>query len=211
MVSLSIKTRILLLSVAVGIISCFSGMNAYAQDYNVSGKEYSFSDKSKYEIGSEIKSANIAGNTDFGGFNLSGNIEKQSGSDGYDVYYIKEGYANFKYTLTNVLDTDNVDEWHIKKDSIKTINSIEVDKSVGNGIIVLQTSRNGINWLTEGVWSDLKNEKNPFNPSFYTTNDLQQINGCYFRILIAYEKTKRIEKKILNDGYENSRVLELFI
>ncbi len=63
-----------------------------------------------------------------------------------------------------------------------------MDEKIGTGALIVQISFDGEKWVTEGVLSDIFSPENVIDKDFYQTTDIQLVNGCYYRIIVAYEE-----------------------
>lgn len=50
-------------------------------------------------------------------------------------------------TVIGASDTD----WHLIEDSASEVNGEKIDQKIRNGVVILQTSIDGTNWITELV------------------------------------------------------------
>lgn len=66
-------------------------------------------------------------------------------------------------------------------------------EKVQNGTILLQTSMDKINWNTAVCLTNAFSANPTRSDSFYTAKDIELINGCYYKVIIAYETRIRTE------------------
>lgn len=78
---------------------------------------------------------------------------------------------------------------------------------------MLQTSLDGTNWVTDKYLSNIAADAN-YVPDFYITKDIQQVNGCYYRILVVYELEKQVEDGnvwfVSYDKFEYKKCAEVY-
>lgn len=190
-------------------------VNAQNGDLNVVGKVYTFEDDG-YEISnSEESTLTNEDVSTYGEFAISGSIADVTEKDGISIFEVSEGNVSFAYTYGDSLLKTKETEWHLASDNSKSINSIQLDDEVGKGTIILQTSKDRKNWINEVIMTNIFEEKPIETTSFYTSNDIQLVNGCYYRVIIAYKTgIKKGEEKILGifpkDKYEQINYAEVY-
>ncbi len=128
------------------------------------------------------KTADVNG---FTAFNAVGNVDEATGEDNSEIAFV------YQYD-DSLLNADETKEWKLYSDSSKKIGDIDLGEKVENGAIVFQSSFDGKNWNTDqfytNVFEDLsENSSDPF----YTTTVNQLVNGCYYRVTVAYETRKK--------------------
>lgn len=88
---------------------------------------------------------------------------------------------------------------------------ISLGEKIKNGAVILQTSKDGKVWVTTETLTNAFADGNKFT---YTTTDVQLVNGCYYRVIIAYELSRKVDpSKILFvsvDNYETKRYVEVY-
>ena len=191
--------------------------NVEAQDgdFNVVGKVYTFKDD-EYKItkNKEYTSTNEDVNT-YGKFAISGSIADVTEKDGISIFEVSKGNVSLSYTYGDSLLKAKETKWHLSSDDNEMVDSIEIDDEVGKGTIILQTSKDGKNWVDEVIKTNIFEEKPIETESFYTSNDIQLANGCYYRVIVAYEtEIKRGEEKFLGifsrDKYDYKNYAEVY-
>ena len=130
-------------------------------------------------------------------------------------YVLGSGSAVFSYSY----DADSLEgteeEWHLVKDGTKTIGNMKLDDDVGKGAMILQTSLDGENWTEEWARTDIFADSPSSLENLYTTKYVQQQNGCYFKLIIAYEMERttgshKVAKVISVDDKEYKRYTEVY-
>ena len=193
-----IRKRISICLAAVLIIQAFFMEYSGLFTLNVSagiasatpqGVYYSFEKDSEYEI-STSGGSKVASNGTLGSIELVGDFKDITSGSGKPSYDVKEGFISVKYNFDkSVLNRANTD-WHLIDDTKKKVDNITLADKIKKGVIIVQSSMNGTKWVTDTVMCNAFTENTDFNKPIYETKDLQQINGCYFRVIIAYEMEK---------------------
>ncbi len=203
-------------SLSVSLVTLLSAVPVYAESGNtaVTGKLYEFGEKSKYEISSaETFSATTSANT-YGEFLIDGNVVSSSTKDGVPSYEIEDNALSFIYQYDDTLLNAGVDEWHLYSDDTKEINGKDIEDKVQKGAIWVQTSIDHINW-TDAVCITNAFATTPTNSdAFYTARDIELINGCYYKVVIAYETRIRTENSnflfIDTDKFDYKKYAEVY-
>lgn len=204
-----------LITIVIMTMLQLSMMAQAAEDNNaVEGKYYEFDEKSNYEITLEDHLDNgVSGENNFGLFELAGDFKHEGTKTGYDIYSVNSGVLELVYTFDksklNVPET----EWYLIEDKTKKIDAIELDDKINMGAIVLQSSMDSVTWTNDFTRTNVFTEESPINVFEYTTNDIQQLNGCYFRLIIAYEMETITEKNdswIKKDTKSSKKIAEVY-
>ena len=199
------------------IIMCcsFSGVIAYAQNgsYEPAGKFYEFDKGSHYEIdsGTPLPTKTVP----LGTFSVNGNAKSISVKNGVESYEIKDGSMKFTYKPGSLYTGDTATDWHIIDDKSKVINGYTLSENILKASIIVQSSLTGedSDWITDVEKTNVVGN-NEFDPNIYFSREIQQINGCYYRVIVAYELRKQIEDtKVLFasfDTYEYKKCAEVY-
>ncbi len=147
----------------------------------------------------------------FGHFSISGDLIDVSGdASTFEVGEYSSQIVTFSYDIGDSVFPNSKDEWNIISDNSKVIDDINTSKKIKHGAIVVQTSLDGNNWVTNYEYTDALVSGNNF-VDFYSTNDIQLLNGCYYRVVVAYEMGQRVEDRaVLSDIYEYKRIAEVY-
>ncbi len=168
---------------AVFMILPFSA-EAADKKINIDGKIYEFDEKSEYEISS---SEPINGSS-FGKFSISGSISGSSEINGVPAFEAADGSAvSFAYEYDDGLLNAADDKWHLTEDSCKFVNGIAMEEKIKNGAVILQTSLDQKSWTTVYKQTNAFEDTPVQTEAFYETNEIQLINGCYYRFIAAYK------------------------
>lgn len=186
--------------------------NAADKIISVGGRVYEFDKKSGYEISS--CEPVLLGRT-IGNFSVSGNIVKNTEKNNIPTFEITDGETlRFLYTYDDtMLNAAGTDE-HLTSDSKKSVDNIELGEKIQKGAVVLQTSLDGQKWIIKQKHTNVFENTPVQTEPFYETMEVQLINGCYYRFIVAYETEKEIESsKILwvdKKNYEYKKYAEVY-
>lgn len=196
-----------------------SSIHFYAAEsskHPVAGVKYVFSEKSKYDFTSPDSMEATTKENTYGLFKLSGEISSVSTKDGLPSYAVSEGNLQFIYSYDDTMLNATDAQEHLVDDKSKVINDITLDNDILNGALVLQTSKDGKIWYTvpnETETNIFATDKVRTEP-FYTTTDTQLMNGCYYKIVIAYKTEKTVgTNKVLfvkTDNKEYHKYAEVY-
>jgi hypothetical protein len=162
----------------------------YAADTNtnVTGEYYEFEEKSNYEFSSiDSLTDAVTGENTFGVFSIAGNFEETGEKNGNHAYSVKDGNIDISYTFNQSFLNAEETEWHLIEDKSDKVDDIMLDEDIMQGALIIQSSLDGETWIDDKIQTDIFNEDTGFDEMFYTTKDIQQQNGCYFRVIFVYE------------------------
>lgn len=207
--------RILSAAVCAVAASCFMLAVASAEGgkADINGRIYELEESKEYSE-SDNTFANSSSDNAFGKFTVQGNITEQGVKNGAPSFLVKDSSVSFSYTYSDSLFNASEEEWHLADDGRTVINGVNLDAKAGMGAVVLQVSIDGEKWFTEqkrtNVFKDVPVENQPF----YSPNEIQLLNGCYYRAIIAYETVRKTDPtKVLFvdvDNYEYKRHMEVY-
>lgn len=213
-------TTSIVLLMAISVLECVLSyypimVYAVSSGVNVSGKVYEFDEKSHYEFSSfdEYTSTSDGGKT-YGRLTINGNITDIAEINGIASYCIEGENVTISYVYEDSLLLADEDAWHLTDDKSKIVNDIELDEKIMKGVLILQTSKDGRVWVDDfcktNIFEDVPTQAEPF----YNVNDVQLINGCYYRVIVAYQtRIKSESTKILFvdlDKYEYKKQAEVY-
>ena len=155
----------------------------------LNGNLYEFDKKSEYQIESSIP-VKITDTTDtLGSISINGEIAREYTKDEFPAYEIADDSVfSLSYKYDNSLMNADAEEWHLTDDNKKTVNGIELEDKIGKGAVILQTSLDGKKWVTGNMVTNLSGDVT-FDEN-NGINDIQLINGCYYRVIVAFETEK---------------------
>lgn len=190
-----ISVLIVLLIASMMIWSLFpSTAQAESSRIEVVGKAYSFDKDNKYLISKAEAFALTDGTAlTYGNFYIKTDVIEQTEKNGVASFLVKDDSLDFYYTYgdskLNAPDT----EWHLTSDNCSEIDGVKQPCKVQKGLIVLQTSIDKKNWITAKYIENAFDSTPIQNDAIYSATDVQLINGCYYRVIVAYELAKKVE------------------
>ncbi len=167
---------------------------------NVSGDYYEFDKNSKYEISDPPANSKTSTDLMYGLFSIKGEMKAIADVNGFSAYEVQDANVQIAYQLNSGYVNASDDAWHLIDDKSKTVDGMKLDSDILSGAVILQTSLTGDSWITDVVYTDVRGEESKYITNFYTSRDIQQVNGCYYRIIVVYElnKENKVDKSITN-------------
>lgn len=159
----------------------------------VVGKLYEFEEKSEYEISSAQSSSTTTSSNTYGEFLLNGNIKNSISKNGVPSYEVEDGKLSLVYKYDDTLLNADMDSWHLFSDDVNKIDGQVLANSVQKGTILLQTSMDRLNWTDAVCMTNVFSSTPICSDSFYESKDIELINGCYYKVIVAYETRIRTE------------------
>ncbi len=180
----------------------------YAKESKISidGSLYFFGEDPEYNIDTSNPKSTIKNQTKFGSFSVTGNLKPIESKNNVPSYEVTSGNVQLSYELGSVYDTADEFSWHYAYAPTKKVNGESLGKDIDSGAVVLQTSFDGKNWVTDLAFTDVTYEDSEYVSDFYKTSNIQQVNGCYYRVIVAYmvEKVTKKNKLWFDDSvWEN--------
>ena len=160
--------------------------------YVLSGDEYEFTNGEKYtfdQIEPRGKTSSFVSNS-FGQLEIYGDFKNMGEKSGIKALDVKNGNLELKYTfdLQKLILKSNA--WNLYEDSAEEVNGIDMDVDVDYGAIIVQTSFDGQKWSTDKFLTNIFIANSVLVNEFYETSNIQLINGCYYRVIVAYQERK---------------------
>lgn len=181
----------MLLSIGVLIVGPTIDVQAKDQTVQVSGTKYTFGEKDSYDLENSSGSTAISSGTEYGTFSISGDIKEVADFNGFKAYDVNSGNIAFSYITKSTLKDASEDAWHLIDDKTKKVAGLELESNILSGTVILQSSFDGQKWVTDEYWTNLHGDKSEFVSDFFVTNDIQLMNGCYYRVIVAYKETRK--------------------
>lgn len=176
--------------------SFISPLNTSAKEQSISlnGMVYEFEEKSKYEVDESSPTFKSEKTKTLGNLSITGDISNEFVKDNLTAFEISDGTVfsvQYKYdnTLKNAAKTD----WHLVEDNDEVVNKVDLGDDVDYGAVILQTSFDGKKWFKAKTYRNISGDI-AFNED-NGINDIQLVNGCYYRIIVAYKTAKDESKK----------------
>lgn len=208
------KTLTLFLAMALLLAALPFAALATAAKTEIPGKVFEFGKDNAYEFSNSESFSETTTDNTYGTFSISGNIENVDNRDGVTSYEIADGNVSFFYNHSDSKLNADVDSWHLIDDKSKKINDIKLDSNIMKGAIVVQTSKNRTNWVTATTITNAFSDTPVRTDAIYTSKDVQLINGCFYRIIIAYELRIRTEDSniwfVNTDKYDYKKYAEVY-
>ena len=157
------------------------------------GKVYEFDKNDDYDISESDKSSSTDKVETYGEFSLLGNIGNISEKNGVPAYEVTSGNLDLYYTYSDALLKAKEKKWHLVADKGKKLDGNKLDKKILKGAIIIQTSKDRKNWTDIKCLTNAFDDEPVRTETLYKTTDVQILNGCYYRIIVAY-KTEKLEK-----------------
>ena len=189
-----IKVASLCLIIAV-LLSGFSiGAIAAEDKTEVPGKVYTFGKDSHYPFSDSDTFSDSSPENTYGTFSICGKISSMASREGVPAYEVAEGNLALFYNYEDALLNAGEDSWHLIDDKSKKVDALTLDAHVMKGAIILQTSKDRKTWIDTEVMTNAFSNMPVRTSSIYSTTDVQLINGCFYRLIVAYELCIRTEE-----------------
>ena len=163
---------------------------------NINGKQYELEAKSKYAYLDGIIPTSIGSTgSQFGRFTIDGDLEEKTAVNGFPAFEVKNGLVTFSYFPSGTVIGAPETDWHLVEDKDSEVNGEKLDKKILKGVVILQSSIDGQNWITDLIDNNIAGEGTNFTADFFETSKIQLINGCFYRVIIAYEVERKLDDK----------------
>lgn len=160
----------------------------------VAGKVYEFEKDAHYEFSTATNGVSTSSMSTYGSFSINANVLETATKNSVPAYKIDDGKMSIMYSYTDKVLNASEDDWHLIDDKSKKLDGITLDSNILKGAILIQTSKDRTNWVTVGTGCNVFAD-NPVNTaSVYDAQDIQLINGCFYRVIVAYELSRRTEQ-----------------
>ena len=181
----------------------------------ITGKYYEFYGDSHYKISSEsAEFIETTGENALGIFSVSGNYTDDGGIDGFPAFTVNNGSLTLSYVFDRSSFVTDETEWHLTEDKSKNVDGVKLDKNILLGALILQTSLDGETWTTDVTKTNVFAENADSLEAFYTTKDIQQENGCYYRVIVAYKEGIQVDPTeiwfVSVDNYDYLKYAEVY-
>ena len=193
------------------------GETVHAQNgiVNIEGKQYELEPKSKYTYADEIAPTIIpATGSQFGQFSIAGNLKPVNSIDGFTAYEVSDGMATFFYDAKGSVIGAAETDWHLIEDKSKEVNGEKLGSDILCGAIILQSSKNGQDWITDLVRTNIAGNETDYQKKLDDTQDIELIYGCYYRVIVAYEVERKLDDKqvlfLSFDSNEKKKYVEVY-
>lgn len=181
---------------------------------SVSGTVYEFEENSSYDLSASKNKYDVSSTNTYGSFSITANIEKKSSQNGVPSYVVDSGNIEIQYSYTDAILNAPKDEWHLVQDKTNKLNNVALNEKILNGVFLVQTSKDRTNWITVSESENVFTSTSSTTATLYTTQDIEVINGCYYRVIVAYklEKLKKEDSFLWWDtsDYEYKKISEVY-
>ena len=216
--------KIKLASVAAAVLTIsfllstagLSSLTVYAQEtsIDIAGKVFTFGEKDHYDYAASESFEDTSNSTTNGNFTISGDFRPDGNKDGMPSFSVAGDKVDLTYAYGDTLLNAGEESWHLVEDKTKTVAGITLDANIKKGALILQTSKDGQHWLNDvkqtNIFADTPNQ----DQSFYSANSVQLANGCYYRLIVAYETGRKVGQNqvlfIKTDELEYKKTAEMY-
>ncbi len=163
---------------------------AYDEEECVSGKVYTFEHEDMYRISNASVYSDSAYSDTYGTFSIAGtssHLTSDKRKNGVPSYSVSEGHVVIRYSYTDTLLNAPSNEWHLVDDNISMIDTYKTDNNIQKGALILQKSMDHLNWYDITVLTNAFEEIPVRDDILYETTDIEMINGCYYRLIVAFK------------------------
>lgn len=198
------------LILVVGNVAMFPiSVDAASSTIALDGTKYAIKKNSNYVLSDATTYTDVTKNNAYGELTITGDMSSIADVGGYHSYMVNDGVVTISYAIDETKLLAGDEEWHLCSDSTKKVDNTELDRKVAKGAVILQASIDGSNWITETYQTDIFSDST-LSVDFYSTADIQQLNGCYYRVIVAYELEKKTGDSWLfgKDEHEYGRYAE---
>jgi len=165
------------------------------KDTKIIGKKYSFEKNNDYLISkAESFDTTDSGVSTYGKFYIRGDAVLQANTGKTPSLHVNGDSFEFYYTYNDTLLNAAETEWHLVSDGCSKIDGEKLPCKIQKGLILLQTSKDQKTWITTEYIENAFSNTPIQNSAFYKATDIQLINGCYYRVIVAYELSRRVEE-----------------
>ncbi len=195
------------------LIATFAPATSAAGSIRVEGKVYTFDKSGNYDPKEATSVALTYGNT-LGTFILQGKAVENGRKDGTPSYLIGEDGLRLHYNYNDSLLNAPSDEWHLIEDKTKKLGEKSLNESILKGVLLLQTSKDRVNWVDVVCKTNVFANTPICAEALYEASDIQLLNGCYYRLTVAYSLEMELEEDsflfIPIKKYDYKKVCEIY-
>lgn len=214
-----VKTRAIVATlvclVAVAALIAGPARPASAQNaIEVMGVVYDLPDNNRFDYSSsEEQTIAVLGQNARSQLIIEGDVNEGKIENGIPGYAVVSGNVSLSCMLEpNRADTSSAG-WEPSDDTATTVSGVDVGGKINSGAIVLQSSIDRIFWTNELIETDVFSG-GAQTKQLYTTKDIQLQNGCYYRLIVAYELCRHVDDSqilmVTTHNYEFRNVAEVF-
>ena len=211
------RTKMVRISWIVGVLFLASlciglNANAEAETKAISGSRFEFDGKTDYPIS---ESNPVDSDDRYGSLTLSADIVSESiDQNGIQKIVVKNNQLQFYYNNTDLYAGAGENEWHLTNDKCSVVDGKKIGNSIGKGLLLLQTSKDRINWTNVYVETNAFSNKPVRTGLLYEATDIQLMNGCYYRLIVAHELSIKEGTSgwwiFKSDKYDYKRIADVY-
>ncbi len=207
------KSTIKLFSIVLSVVMVYSALNFFceneirAAEKDLDGQIIEFGEKEEFKsTGTSDSSVNSYYTV--GKLHISGDYSEISNKDKKYSFMVNSGNLKISFKLSDFIRNATDTQWHVVSDGSKKLDGFELEDKVDEGAIVVLSSFDQKNWSLDEEYTDVFNKKKSLNTELYETNNIQLINGCYYKIVVLYKLEKETGKKsyYILDETETKRI-----
>ena len=180
----------------------------------VGGTLFEFEKNSHYELDEQNKMAQTKEDNTYGVFCLGGKVSAAGDKKGVSAYEVSDEELSLFYNYGDTLLQAGEDEWHLVEDKSKKLMGRKLDADIMKGAVLVETSKDHINWNPVQTICNAFSDVPIRTDSIYEATDIQLLNGCYYRVTVAYKLSRRIKEGkiwLVNpDKYETKKCAEVY-
>lgn len=200
------------------IVACaYTGFAVAEKNYLVIGENYVLPDNSDYVLSEGEKVDNFFyGARSLGSLCVTGEIDKATTYNGFTAYGTS-GQVTIRYEYKGSYQHVDEDRWYVDNDGTGKVNSYGLGAflGVGHGCIIVEKSDDGVNWekIKGPILNYFTGEKNQDESTIYSIPEYEIVNGCYYRVLVAYRFCRRSNHGFvwfLGESHEYKKCIELY-
>ena len=191
----------MMLMIGASPLTAFAQDEVSADSVRFDAKLYVFNNKHGYPIDSSKPLNASLDNCRMGSLTLGGSFTEEDPRDGVPSYLVDDNaFITLNYEYKGFEPDSSEPDWYQASDFDNKVNGVEYDGKIGNGAVILQTSFDRKRWVTSGYKLNVTSDTAFENGS--GLNDMQLINGCFYRVIAAY-RTEKIGDKKYNIDLDN--------
>lgn len=212
------KTGVRNVVMGIVVIILLSGfslvVSATSENPEVTGKFYEFDKDSHYEFHKVNNYKQTPTDNTYGTFYIKGNVAADDHKSDVPSYEVAEGDLSIFYDYKDTKLNADEDAWHLIDDKTDKVADIKLDSDIMKGAIILQTSKDRKNWVNVQTIYNAFSDTPIRTDLIYSATDVELINGCFYRVIIAYELSIRTENHnflfINTDKYDYKKCAEVY-
>ncbi len=208
----SFLSLIMVISTFMTVLSC--SVSASNTEISISGNEYTFGEKSDYLISEATSNRQLDNSSGYGKLLIKGDVVEGE-KKGIKSYAVSSGNLKICYQYRDDMLIATGEKLHLISDGGNKVNGEKISGKIKKGLIWLQISRDKTNWITVKQITNAFENTPIETDALYETNDIELINGCYYRLTVAYKTEQQTGTKKGLFGkekavYEYKKKLEIY-